>query len=150
MLGLLVMVLNLFPVTTALQCPKNLTATPFPQFQVVAAAKTGSTSLFSYLCQLPSINCIARKKETNLLRDSKLKVGSEQVTFRKLFVWTLKYFFDRNAREHLNGIAKEDSECPMKIRFLVLHLRRRFTTITMKPLLKICMHFCHARVLFGC
>jgi len=93
MLGLLVMALNLFPVATALPCPKNLTATPFPQFQVVAAAKTGSTSLFSYLCQHPSISCIARKKETNLLRSSKLKVGSEQVTFRKLFFWDPEVFF---------------------------------------------------------
>ena len=79
MLAVFVIALCLFAVTTALPCPKNVTAIPFPQFQIVAAAKTGSTSLFSYLCQHPDIHCIARKKETNLLRSSKLKVNSEQV-----------------------------------------------------------------------
>ena len=89
-LAVLFTVLRLLGVTTALSCPKNLTATSFPQFQIVAAAKTGSTSLFSYLCQHPKIQCAARKKETNLLRSNRLKVSSAQVfpsfAFSRLFV----------------------------------------------------------------
>lgn len=50
-------------------CPNDLLEQQFPQFQVIAAAKTGSTSLYSYLCQLPSIECLAKKKELNLLRN---------------------------------------------------------------------------------
>ena len=89
MLAVFLSALGLFSLTTALPCPENLTATPFPQFQIVAAAKTGSTSLFSYLCQHPSIDCIARKKETNLLRSSDLKVDSVKVI---LFLLHMDFF----------------------------------------------------------
>lgn len=50
------------------KCPNNVFEQQYPQFQIIAAAKTGSTSLYSYLCQHHSIECLAKKKETNLLR----------------------------------------------------------------------------------
>jgi len=49
-------------------CTENIFLQQIPQFQIIAAAKTGSTSLYSYLCQHPSIKCLAKKKELNLLR----------------------------------------------------------------------------------
>lgn len=48
-----------------------------PQFQIISAAKTGSTSLYSYLCQHPSISCLAKKKELNLLRNN-MNIHSEK------------------------------------------------------------------------
>lgn len=52
-------------------CSENIFERQYPQFQIIAAAKTGSTSLYSYLCQHSSIACLSKKKETNLLRGGK-------------------------------------------------------------------------------
>jgi len=61
------------------ECPSELLEQQYPQFQIIATAKTGSTSLYSYLCQHPSIQCLARKKETNLLRNPGIIVRNEKV-----------------------------------------------------------------------
>lgn len=63
---------------TASKCWEELRMNPFPQFQIVSAAKTGSTSLYSYLCEHAEIRCTAKKKELNLLR-TRLAMRSEQV-----------------------------------------------------------------------
>ena len=63
---LLVCVFRVFQTSRA--CTENIFLQQIPQFQIIAAAKTGSTSLYSYLCQHPSIKCLAKKKELNLLR----------------------------------------------------------------------------------
>ena len=61
-------------------CPENLLEQTPPQFQIIAAAKTGSTSLYSYLCKHPEIQCFAKRKELNLLRQAHMKVGTEKVS----------------------------------------------------------------------
>ena len=61
------------------ECPGNIFEQQYPQFQIISAAKTGSTSLYSYLCQHSSIECLARKKETNLLRNAQARPKNEQV-----------------------------------------------------------------------
>jgi len=74
-------------------CPlKNILEIQIPQFQIVSAAKTGSTSLYAYLCQLPSVKCIAKKKELNLLRNERKFKGdaAERENFLK---WYLKEGF---------------------------------------------------------
>ena len=55
-------------------CSGNIFEQQAPQFQIVASAKTGSTSLYAYLCQHPSVACLAKRKETNLLR-SRMRNG---------------------------------------------------------------------------
>ena len=64
---------------SAYECFNDLRLNPFPQFQIIAAAKTGSTSLYSYLCEHPSINCAAKKKELNLLRTGSMTLKSREV-----------------------------------------------------------------------
>ena len=78
----------------ALECSEDLRMNPYPQFQIVAAAKTGSTSLYSYLCEHPMIQCAAKKKELNLLRTNSMNVKSEQVA-QTLFlsIYFLHSFF---------------------------------------------------------
>lgn len=63
---------------TAENCSRDLAVNPYPQFQIVAAAKTGSTSMYSYLCDHPDIQCAARKKELNLLRGSNIKLKTKK------------------------------------------------------------------------
>lgn len=64
-------------------CPEDIFKIEAPQFQIGAAAKTGSTSLYSYVCQHPSIECLAKKKETNLLRTPrKIKIPNEKEKFK--------------------------------------------------------------------
>jgi len=60
-------------------CPQDIFDQQYPQFQIIAAAKTGSTSLYSYLCQHPSIECLAKKKETNILRNERMIPRTEKV-----------------------------------------------------------------------
>ena len=64
-------------------CQSSIFVQQPPQFQIVSAAKTGSTSLYSYLCQHPEIECLAKKKELNLLHSSKIRVKSEKVRIQK-------------------------------------------------------------------
>lgn len=66
-------------VAGAHECSRELRMNQFPQFQIIAAAKTGSTSLYSYLCEHSVIQCAAKKKELNLLRTRGIKLRSEQV-----------------------------------------------------------------------
>ena len=51
----------------------------FPHFQIISAAKTGSTSLYQYLCQHPNVSCAAKRKELNLLRSYQLNDISKKV-----------------------------------------------------------------------
>ena len=65
-------------------CLGSIHEQQLPQFQIVSAAKTGSTSLYSYLCQHPEIQCLAKKKELNILRSPEIKVKSEKVIVQKV------------------------------------------------------------------
>ena len=65
------------------RCSKDIFQIQPPQFQIISAAKTGSTSLYSYLCQHPEIECLAKKKELNLLRSPKIRVKSEKVRIQE-------------------------------------------------------------------
>ena len=77
---LLVYFFLLSPVVMAENCSQDLGANPYPQFQIVAAAKTGSTSMYSYLCDHPDIQCAARKKELNLLRGNNIRLKTKKVS----------------------------------------------------------------------
>ena len=70
-------------------CPEDILMQEAPQFQIVAAAKTGSTSLYSYLCENPYIECLAKKKELNLLRDGRMKTQTDKV---KVFFPTFCFY----------------------------------------------------------
>ena len=65
-------------------CLGSIYEQQLPQFQIVSAAKTGSTSLYSYLCQHPEIQCLAKRKELNILRSSEIKVRSEKVIVQNI------------------------------------------------------------------
>jgi hypothetical protein len=74
-------------------CSRDLRENPFPQFQIISAAKTGSTSLYSYLCEHPSIDCAAKRKELNLLRSYQIDFASEVVRkYRYILVYELKFY----------------------------------------------------------
>ncbi len=60
-------------------CPDNIFMQQYPQFQIISAAKTGSTSLYSYLCQHPDNENLAKKKETNILRSANMMIRNEKV-----------------------------------------------------------------------
>ena len=66
------------------RCPTDIFQVQLPQFQIVSAAKTGSTSLYSYLCGHSSIQCLAKRKELNLLRNKAFRMKTAKV--RKLEV----------------------------------------------------------------
>lgn len=76
---LLVGVFRVFQTSCA--CTGNIFLEQIPQFQIIAAAKTGSTSLYSYLCQHPSIKCLAKKKELNLLRSMHVEQSAKVLIF---------------------------------------------------------------------
>ena len=61
------------------RCSKDIFQIQPPQFQIISAAKTGSTSLYSYLCQHSSVECLAKKKELNLLRNKLYRIKTDQV-----------------------------------------------------------------------
>jgi len=69
----------------------NILEQQYPQFQIISAAKTGSTSMYSYLCQHPSIQCLAKKKETNLLRSKEMLSLVEKVYFQTFT--SIKFLF---------------------------------------------------------
>ena len=75
----LIALLDMFWEGSSTECSGSIFEQQYPQFQIISAAKTGSTSLYSYLCQHSSIKCLARKKETNLLRNDQAKPKNEQV-----------------------------------------------------------------------
>lgn len=71
------------PEIAPILCQEDIFRIEAPQFLIGAAAKTGSTSLYSYLCQHPSIERLAKKKETNLLRTPrKIKIPNEKEKFK--------------------------------------------------------------------
>ena len=74
-------------------CSLDLRGNPFPQFQIIAAAKTGSTSLYSYLCDHTSIDCIAKKKELNFLRSNQIDLSNDKVGNRLSHILQVKTSF---------------------------------------------------------
>ena len=87
-------------VARAHECSKELRMNPFPQFQIIAAAKTGSTSLYSYLCDHPEIHCAAKKKELNLLRTKGTTLKSEQVNIVLSYVLFLTKLYVSSVQRH--------------------------------------------------
>lgn len=95
-----------------------------PQFQIISAAKTGSTSLYSYLCQKPSIECLAKKKELNLLRSANIQINTRQERSKALqnylksgfnakslggipsvsFEASIHYYHHKNALENMHAL----------------------------------------------
>ena len=61
------------------QCSTDIFRIQPPQFQIISAAKTGSTSIYSYLCQHSSIQCLAKRKELNLLRNKLYRLNTSKV-----------------------------------------------------------------------
>ena len=80
---LLLLLLASFQHVMTYECDENIEKNPYPQFQIVAAAKTGSTSLYSYLCDHPLIECAAKKKELNLLRSNNIRIRTDKVNFSR-------------------------------------------------------------------
>ena len=76
---MLIALLHMIFGASSSECPGSIFEQQHPQFQIISAAKTGSTSLYSYLCQHSSIECLARKKETNLLRNDQIRPENEEV-----------------------------------------------------------------------
>lgn len=74
------------------RCSKDIFQIQPPQFQIISAAKTGSTSLYSYLCQHSSVECLAKKKELNLLRNKLYRIKTDQEK-SKVLKWYLKEGF---------------------------------------------------------
>jgi hypothetical protein len=55
-----------FKICVECKCPEDLLQQAPPQFQIIAAAKTGQ--------------CLAKKKELNLMRREGMKIGNEKVS----------------------------------------------------------------------
>jgi len=120
---------------TKCACPADIFDQEPPQFQIIAAAKTGSTSLYSYLCNFPSIECFAKKKELNLLRDGKMKIRSAKVKNFVLKVNISKEILRKRRRRKLYRPTERRVSISIYLVIIqkdALHSRLPFTTIIIK------------------